>query len=199
MFPSLAGVLREHGFRTALFGKSHSIHGDFSSVEQRQQMQERGYDDVYEVGGRSLAYRFPCRWTKHLEQRGLLQAYRKDLEERRAHLCWEEPYRQSIIPYDDQMDVFIRRDAVRWLENLDEDQPFFAHVSFCGPHFPLDPPEGWFGRHDPRSMPEPPGVEDQAIANYWREQRAVYADLIHLVDHEIGLVIAGLRAARLVG
>ena len=141
-------------------GNCTVFYGDFASAEHKADTHARGFDDVYEVGGRSLTYRHDCRWTRHLEAQGLLEAYRKDIEDRRAHLCWEEPYRPSLIPYEDQMDVFIRRDAVRWIEEADADQPFFLHVSFCGPHFPLAPPEGWFGRHDPATMPPPPGIED---------------------------------------
>lgn len=42
-------------------------------------------------------------------------------------------------------------------------------------------------------MPPPPGIEDPKAIAYWQEQRAACADLIHLVDHEMGLVLDALE------
>jgi choline-sulfatase len=42
-------------------------------------------------------------------------------------------------------------------------------------------------------MPAPVGVEDPQAIAYWKEMRAAYADLTHLVDHEMGLVFAALE------
>jgi choline-sulfatase len=111
MVPTLPGALQKSGYRTALIGKLHSEHGDLDTDAHRENTHARGFEGVYEVGGRSIAFRRHCRWTRHLEARGLLERYRADIEDRTAHRCWNEPYRASVLPYDDQMDVFIRRDA----------------------------------------------------------------------------------------
>lgn len=192
MLPSLPGALQQHGFRTALIGKLHSFHGDFGSPEHQADTHARGFDDVVEVGGRSLTYRYDCNWTRHLAEHGLLDRYRQDLEDRNAHLCWAEPYRAGVVPYEHSMDVFIRHQIVDWIEQMDEGQPWFLHASFCGPHFPIDPPEGWFGRNKPADMPAPLGESDDDKVRYWQELRAAYADLTELVDHELGLVLDAL-------
>jgi choline-sulfatase len=42
-------------------------------------------------------------------------------------------------------------------------------------------------------MPAPAGLTDPVQIAYWQEQRAVYADLIRLVDHEMGLILTALE------
>lgn len=196
----LPALLRDCGYRTVLFGKLHA-HGPDASSDLRQQhhrdfLQHIGFTEPsYEVGGRSLAYTVDCAWTQHLAEHGLLERYREDIRNRTANLCWNEPYRVSVIPAEHQVDTLIADRACDWLTGpavSDDQRPFFAHVSLCGPHFPLDPPQGWFGRHDPASMPKPAGLKDPEEVAYWQQQRAAYSDLSTFVDEQIGRVLAAL-------
>jgi choline-sulfatase len=193
----LPQLLQAHGYQTALIGKLHHVDGrgvtrDLATPEYVARARARGFDHVWEVGGRSQAAFHDCAWTHHLRDHGLLDAYRRDLIERRADRCWNEPYRPSILPAEHQVDTLISDRACAWLREVSLDRPFFLHASFCAPHFPLDPPRDWFGRHRPSDMPPPVAVADPAERAYWQEQRAAYADLIAFVDHQMGRVLAAL-------
>lgn len=195
--PSLPGALRGMDYRTALIGKLHA-HGqarDLTTPEMVERTRARGFDHVWEVCGRSMAHHCDCNWTQHLRARGVLDAYRKDVEARRAHLCWNETYRPSILDETDQVDSLIADHAVDWLRREGKKAgPFFLHASFCGPHFPLDPPPCYFDRYRPESMPAPVGVEDPAERQYWQEQRAAYCALIEFTDYCMGRVLTALDA-----
>ena len=197
--PYLPQLLRAHGYRTALIGKLHHRDGrqvtrDLATPESVARAQARGFEHVWEVGGRSQAAFHDCAWTHHLRRHGLLDVYRRDLADRRADRCWNEPYRPSVLSAEHHVDTLIGDRASAWLNKVALDRPFFLHASFCAPHFPLDPPADWFDRCRPADMPPPVGVADPAERAYWQEQRAAYASLIEFVDHQIGRVLAALAA-----
>lgn len=197
--PTLPRHLQAAGYRTALIGKLHSRSGfymDLTSDASVAEARAWGLDDVWEVSGRSLAHTADCHWTRHLAAHGLLDAYREDVYARRATFCWNEPYRPSLLDTEHQADTLIADQACAWLARAPR-TPFFLHASFCGPHFPLDPPRDYFERYRPCDMPPPIGVTDKDERRYWQEQRAAYCALTEFVDAQIGRVLAALDAGGL--
>lgn len=199
--PSMTHALRDAGYRTALVGKLHSHAGLYRRdlVRDEDDTRARGFDDVFETSGKSLAWWFDCRYTRHLDSKGLLGTYRDDVAGRCAQLGGQERYAPSPLAVEDHMDSVIGAEACRWLEAYDGEKPFFLHASFCGPHFPLDPPEPYFGRHRSEEMPAPDGVDDPGEIRKWQERRALYCDLIVLVDEWIGRLLGVLDAKGLAG
>ena len=193
-FPSLAHALQQRGYDTSLIGKLHSHAGLFRRdlVADVHETQERGFNAALEVSGKSLAWWYDCLYTRHLARKGLLETYREDVASRCEQLGGRERYAPSPLPCEDHMDSFIGARAREALGRLPDDRPFFMHVSFCGPHFPLDPPEPYFSRYRPEDMPPPEGVEDGEEMRRWQERRALYCGLIELVDHEIGRLLQRL-------
>lgn len=194
-FPSMPGRLQEAGYHTAMVGKLHSHAGlyskDISVLEW--QSRARGYHDVWEVSGKSLSYWFDCRYTHYLKGKNLLGTYRRDLERRNPQLGGRERYEPSPLAEEDAMDSVIGRRAVQWLRSYNGERPFFLHVSFCGPHFPLDPPAELFESYRPEDMPPPAGLVDQGEHRKWQEYRALYCGLIELVDRQVGAVLDALK------
>jgi arylsulfatase A-like enzyme len=194
-FPSMPAALQRAGYHTALVGKLHSHAGlyskDISVLEW--QTRERGYDDAWEVSGKSLSYWFDCRFTHHLKSRGLLSTYRADMERRNPQLGGRERYEPSPLPAEDAMDSVIGRQAVHWLQSYGGEKPFFLHASLCGPHFPLDPPEELFESYRPQDMPPPVGVDLAGDQERWQRLRASYCGLIELVDRQVGLILDALQ------
>ncbi len=111
-----------------------------------------------------------------------------------------ERYEPSFLPAENHMDRFIGDRVCQWLEEFEGARPFFLHASFCGPHFPLDPPKEFFDHYRPEEMP-PPAVSAAPLPKdgttlsprgkilEWQRQRALYCGLIEQVDREIGRIL----------
>ncbi len=191
MLPSMPQALQQNGYHTAVIGKVHA-HGGLNFIDLRDEQDKllaRGFDQAIEVCGKSLASWRDCHWTQHLQKRGLLNAYRRDITRRNPQLGGKERYEPSCLNAEDYIDGFIGNQALDWLNVYDCDKPFFLHVSFCAPHFPLDPPMPYFGRHQPEDMPRPIGVDDPQRIRQFQEHRAKHADMITLVDDQIARLL----------
>lgn len=184
---SSAHALQNAGYHTALIGKlhSHRVLEPLNLIDHEPEARARGFHDVIEMCGKSLAEWFDCNWTEHLRNKGLLERYRELLKEPGGpHRCGPAPFEP-----EDAMDAVIGDHAERWLSRYAGDKPFFLHASFCNPHFPYDPPQPYFDRYKPEDMPEPVGCDDpQQIRNY-QKLRAAYCGLIEHCDAQIGRLL----------
>ena len=140
-FPEL---LRRQGYRTALFGKLHTKQaGDRNFGFQTLRLAE-GKGQFVEFGTA------PDHYRAHLRQKGYPDS---------AWRTWEAPgypergWTPSPLPVEDYIDTWTATEALRWLG--DGDGPFFAWVSFSGPHTPWDPPAPYDRMYDPDQIPEP--------------------------------------------
>jgi choline-sulfatase len=194
--PSMPQALQQAGYRTAVIGKVHAHSGlkhiDLISLEH--ELLARGYDEACEVSGKSLAYWRTCRWTEHLSSRDLLDSYLGEVERRCSQLGGRERYEPGVLGTEDYVDGFIGERAVKWLETYHRPEPFFLHVSFCGPHFPLDPPEEFFRRHHPENMPVPAGLSDPDEIAHYTSHRAMHAAMIEMIDRQTGRLLDQLKA-----
>ncbi len=195
--PSMPLRLQQAGYHTALIGKLHAQgrwHNDLTTPKFVAEVRERGFEDVFEVCGKSFALKVDCHWTHHLRRRGLLERYRADLLRRQADTGGDDPADPTFLPTDDTADAFIGRHVRDWLAGRDDRRPFFLHASFCGPHFPIDPPAEYHARYRPADVPPPAGVDDPDRIAYWQKRTAAYCAMIEHVDHEIGTVLDLLDA-----
>lgn len=199
-FPTMTQALRNAGYRTALMGKLHSVAGLWHRdivADELHRTRARGFDDVVEVCGKSLAYWYDCSWTRYLESNGLLSEYRTHLRrhEERSY-GWRGGESTSVLAREDTMDAFIARNCVAWLnEHAADSTPWFLHASFCGPHFPLDALPEYLQHYDPKDMPPPEGVEDPQRVKEWQRRRAHYCAVIEHLDSEMGTVLDALDGA----
>jgi len=191
--PSMPQALQKIGYHTALVGKLHAHAGlrYVNVLEEKDKTHQRGFDDVFETCGKSLSHWYDCNFTKNLEDKGLLDDYRADVYVR--HLLDLEEGRPTFLKREDTMDTLTGDAGVQWLQEYEDDKPFFLHLSFCGPHFPLDPPEEFASRHKPEDMPPPECVEDEVFIELNKKHRAAYAAMIEHVDEEIGKTLSVLE------
>jgi arylsulfatase len=187
--------LQRLGYHTAVTGKIHWYGGLYSHdlCAYEYLAKQRGFDDVFETCGKSLAFWIDCNYTHYLAEKGLLQTYRNDLVWRNDQLGGQERYAPSPLHLDDTIDALTCRKAVDWLRSYEDDRPFFLHVSFCNPHFPIDPPPELFDHYRPEDMPAPIGVTDPALIRQYQEIRAAYAALVELVDLQIQNIFSVLE------
>lgn len=193
--PTMAQALQQAGYHTALIGKLHSLGGLYHRdvVAAAGETRRRGFNAVFEVCGKSLAYWYDCQWTHYLEGKGLLERYRADVASRTEMIGGGERCEASFLDPEDHMDGFIGRTACNWLEAYTGRQPFFLHASLCGPHFPLDPSAPYLAHYRPEDMPPPEGVEDPVRIRHWQELRAAYCGLIEQVDDQVGRLLSMLE------
>ncbi|MEM7364419.1 MAG: sulfatase-like hydrolase/transferase [Pseudomonadota bacterium] len=199
-------VVRDLGYRTSLFGKTH-LHphrGDLR--DQEPLMNAYGLDDVNEIGGPRASAGVMSHMTSMWQDKGLLEAYREDFRERFAN----KPHvaRASVLPLSDYADVYVGQQAKQYLTDYDRDQPWFCWVSFGGPHEPWDAPEPWASMYEPATMPKPVTPEQldhprpQGWLDYYRSRaahdfdegdveacRANYAGNVSLIDDQVGQIL----------
>ncbi len=178
--PTLPRALQEHGYHTAAIGKLHAFEGvpehlDLTTV--RDDVMAFGYHELHEVSGKVLAYYLDCEWTHHMRRKGLLDAYRAAQSDG-APFAFDEA---------DYQDVYIADHVVEWLERYDDDRPFFLWAGLVSPHPPFDAPARWL---PPEAVPPP---LDNPDPEAWREQRALYAGMVNLVDAQMGRMLEVLE------
>ena len=203
--PTWMRALRGLGYRTSLFGKTH-LHPHRGDLRDREDLLHAyGLDDVDEIGGPRASARVMSHMTAMWQDKGLLDAYRADFDERFAN----KPHvaRPSVLPLEDYADVYVGQQAKRYLAEYARDEPWFCWVSFGGPHEPWDAPEPYASMYEPDAMPAPvPGsVDEQPRPRGWLDKRlesapvfdagdeaamrANYAGNVSLIDDQIGQII----------
>jgi choline-sulfatase len=216
--PSFVRELRDQaGYATALVGKTHWTPHE-SGLDLRDNLpllRELGFDRVREIAGpRALAV-VECELTDRWRAAGVLEAYRRDLDERYAGGC-VHTVRPSVLPEALYPDLWLTGVALEELAQLPQDRPWLLWVNFPGPHEPFDVPQGWRGRFPQGPIPEPearpsdpaelerlapPGSELARKLARWPEGlpadalqalRADYADHLALLDAQVGELLAAL-------
>lgn len=178
---SVSAFLAEKGFRTALFGKGHfasafpayptrqveSIEGS-ALVAPEWFGPYAGFEHVELVlfghNIRVAPAMGSWRWCFGPPPFGLHYArwlYRDGDKRGRERLRLMQPEASgqsweaiqtwhSALPAEDHTSTWIADRAVEWLKRVEE--PFFAWVSFCDPHHPMDPPAPWSTLYSPAEV-----------------------------------------------
>ena len=205
--PTWMRAIRDLGYRTSLFGKTHlHPHRDGDLRECEHLLHAYGLDDVDEIAGPRASARMMSHMTALWEHKGLLEAYRADYHERFAN----KPHvaRPSTLPLEDYADVYVGQQAKRYLESYGREEPWFCWVSFGGPHEPWDAPEPYASLYRaeemPPPVPRPPSdhPRPQGWLDYHMEHhsptlepgdvgamRANYAGNVTLIDDQIGQIL----------
>lgn len=211
--PSHVRCIRDAGYRTAVIGKTH-LWRDGTGMKPGRHVREMdwnleawGFQDRVEVNdpiGTAIA---GCRYTDYLEEKGLLRQHRdymlrwiKEAYRERDPKPWDQV--PSPVPPGEDIDSFVGRSAVEWVESYREEQPFYLQVQFTGPHDPFDGPQRYRDLYDASRIN--PGIVDlprpmsTAVASATvpeRQQwRANYYANISLIDEWIGRILSALES-----
>ncbi|HDZ20127.1 hypothetical protein LCGC14_0016810 [marine sediment metagenome] len=211
--PTWMQAVRDAGYRTSLFGKTHLHHHRGDLRDREHLIRAYGLDDVDEITGPRASAECACAMTARWEAKGLWEAYKRDYAERFTNKPWV--VRPSVLPLAEYADVYVGQQAKRYLQSYDRDQPWFCWVSFGGPHEPWDAPEPYASMYRAEDMPLPVGsrqtlIDDAAkgrlgrvMEHYAPQQlsaedvaamRANYAANVTLIDDQIGEILGAIEA-----
>ena len=196
-FPTFTQALQKLGYRTALTGKIHAhecVGQDMDLTDKvwDDEVRALGFDDVVQTAGKTMAYNVQDSYTHYLQDHGLLYAYLEDIVERdEAARAGRKPWWPSILADEHYIDNYIGRKAVEWFESYDDDRPFFHMVSFCSPHTCFDAYQRALDDINFEQV-RPPVANDNP--EFYRDMRANYAAMIHIVDENVGRILEVLES-----
>lgn len=140
-------------------------------------------------------------YTYYLHEKGLLDVFCDDYEIRRQDGFNEKAAHDSVLPAQDFEDSYIGARAVKWIENIPDDYPWYLFVSFVGPHNPFDPPREYAERCRSSNVPRPVSGDEDGKPEYIRKKRITgeiqnidhvrrqYCAAIELIDEQIGRIL----------
>ena len=173
--PSVAAVLNDAGYRTALIGKPHfePFLDPFARFAENRFAREgstgpcRGFEHFEAAthgGAGQLHY---ARWLSTIHPEGVgmfypvldgaLEVNSLGGGETGAPQVWDNP-----MPRDWYHTDWVADRTIAWLDSLSTEDDWFCWMSFPDPHHPWDPPASEVGRVDWRDVPLPAGyLEDE--------------------------------------
>lgn len=211
--PTYARALQAAGYRTAGIGKFHyfqgwdwfgKVPGSHHLAQMHAELQQFGFEHVWEAAGKLLSPRNRCDWMALLEAHGQRDAYLAHLKRcrggdwrvRAATLDQVQPW-----PLAEHLQVDVAT-ADRALDELDgahaDGRPFFLMCSFCGPHQPYDP----LPRHWARFAEDPCDDLFSGAGNelptetqaHLRGLRRAYKAMVAGIDEQVGRLLDRLEA-----
>jgi arylsulfatase A-like enzyme len=173
--PSVASVLHDAGYRTAIIGKPHfePFLDPFARFIENRFSREgmagphRGFEhfEAATHGGQGMLHY--SRWlaANHPEAVGMfypvldgaLEVNAMGGGNTGAPQVWE-----NSIPREWYHTDWVADRTIAWLDSLPADDDWFCWMSFPDPHHPWDPPKSELGRIDWRDVPLPEGYPETA-------------------------------------
>ncbi len=188
--PSVAAVLRDAGYRTALIGKSHfePLLDPFLRFEENRQgfagttEGHRGFDHMELATHGAAGFTHYSRWIRqnHPEAIGMFfQVLDGDLEvsDVPGGDTGAPQIKHNAVPRDWYHTDWVADRTISWLDGLNSNDDWFCWMSFPDPHHPWDPPESELHRVNWRELDLPVGYpqnqdEREAIIDakprHWR-------------------------------
>ncbi|MEZ5203300.1 MAG: sulfatase-like hydrolase/transferase [Acidimicrobiales bacterium] len=149
--PSVAALLRDHGYRTALIGKAHfqpflDPFGRFAeNLPVTSAGEHRGFDHFESATHSPMGPLTYARWiaTEHPEAAGMFYPVLDAALEVNAMgggATGAPQVHDNPIPRGWYHTDWVADRTIGWLESLEADDDWFCWMSFPDPHHPWDPP-----------------------------------------------------------
>ena len=205
--PTYLRALQSAGYWTAGVGKLHWMQGPWSAgrgqgydlVALKPDVMQYGFDYLWEVSGKQLAWWNHCDYCEYLKSKGLLESYRDHIEARGKNSPNPAKTKWTGAPWpfseEDYVDVVTAVEITKAIDARPIDQPFCIFGSFCGPHKPYDPPASFLNAI-PEEQDEPflpgEGEMDRATRTRLQHVRRAYKAMITCIDTQIGSIMEKL-------
>ena len=151
--------VREAGYCTALFGKTHFRVPQVSNEHTRDrtfELHDWGYEVTHEIGeipsDKSSNY-----YEDFLAARHKLQLHKdamtiwKHGQGNKTLRPWE--HLPSQLEEHEHIDAYLGSKAAEWIKHYDEEKPFYLQLALVGPHPPFDAPARYRDIFRPEDMP----------------------------------------------
>jgi arylsulfatase A-like enzyme len=175
--PSVAAVLKSHGYKTALIGKSHfdPFVDPFLAYPENRLARDgqhdalRGFDHLELAAHTGLGWLHYANWLreKHPEGPGMFYPVLDATLNVNGLVGGENGAPQVYVnqmPREWYHTDWVAERTVAWLQSLPEDEDWFCWVSFPDPHHPWDPPASETHRVPWRDVDLPAGyISDQTV------------------------------------
>jgi len=182
-WPTMMKRLKDRGYYTAEFGKTHFECGaqlgkvglqpsnkiGLDLRENEAFIRSFGFDEVMEEFDR-YAHAMPnvkSHYTEYLREKGRLEAYRDQIKSvwRLTPNHWDA--QTSVLPQEDDLTAFTADRAIDWLNGYKGEQPFFMMVSFVAPHVPLIADPIWAEYYQEAQIPRGPRIPPTKPNDVW--------------------------------
>jgi len=194
--------LAEAGYYNIMIGKLHLTPVDSSHGFQSRRICDSPYD-VYDK--KEVEVNDYLKWAAN--EMGISQEHLAELAGESERTGVDDPRFWLGSGWTDdkhQMTTWTGNEAVSFIRNYENKQPFFLHISFFGPHHPYSTCEPWNSMYDPAEVSLPPtmgkiqpgkqpGFHPDWPEALWREIIAKYSGNISAIDVQIGRIIASLK------
>ena len=138
----LAQVLRDAGYQTAGFGKTHWRSDSCST----RGFEIRYTDALYEQGAVLMKDVYPEGYKRYMDEN---KPFGPGEENNLGYLG-----KTSAIPEGDHRDGWVFNQCLNFIENgLDKDRPLFLYLSFLKPHASHNVPAGYANQYDMADIP----------------------------------------------
>jgi len=173
--PSVAAVLHDEGYRTALIGKPHfePFLDPFARFPENRFSRDgmngphRGFEHLEFASHTAAGPLHYAKWLgeNHPEAIGMFYAVLDSNLQVSAAGGGDTGAPQvhvNAIDKDWYHTDWVADRTIGWLDSLEADDDWFCWMSFPDPHHPWDPPESEVGRIDWRDVPLPAGYPESA-------------------------------------
>jgi choline-sulfatase len=218
-WPTFMKQLQTVGYRTAVVGKTHffgpKMRGNPDLRENSDAICSFGFDYALEqFDSQALAFPINTAYKEYLKEKGLLETFIKEIEDKKLRDEKEFDGITSEIPEVHSRLSFTADNAINWLESYEDKQPYFLWVSFVEPHFPFIDYGHWAEFYKDKEIPlgnlEPLSIPDDAYGQYLKRLEDIrylghrrkdyilncarhYYGMISLMDQRIGDIIEAVR------
>ena len=153
--------VRDAGYCTALFGKTHFRVPQVNAGHTRDrafELNDWGYEVSHEIG--EIPSVTSCNYYEDfLAARQKLQLHKdamtiwKHGQGNKTLRPWE--HLPSLLEEHEHIDAYIGSMAVEWIQKYDQERPFYLQLALVGPHPPFDAPARYRDYFPPEDMLPP--------------------------------------------
>ena len=221
--PTLAGLLRDVGYRLGWAGKWHTDRDTVPTDHgfEAKDFPRYGYPTFILTGDytpssvqRQKNYYYEYLIEKGYEVPSVSNRQAVFIPERRP--LWIHGRQQGSV--EASIPYFVAEEGVRLVRSFSERRqcdgsPFYVQINFWGPHNPCYVPEPYFSMYDPKDVPEPPSSKETFAGKpavqtrssqywgcygapwpYWQEYLARYLGYCTLIDDQVARIRTELEA-----